>query len=288
MRFDLIDLRLFANIHDAGTITGGAEATHMTLASASERIRALEDSLGVPLLLRERRGVKLTPAGLALLHHARLMLQQMERLQGDLGEYGAGLRGHVRMLCNTAAMSEYLPEILAGFLMEHPGISIDLEEQPSDVIVDAVRSGLCDPGMVSDAADPKGLQTFAFRRDPLSLIVPKGHPAAARTSISFEEVIDLWFVGLVEGSALQDHLGQHARRIGRRLNYRIRLRSLEAICRMVGRGVGVAIVPQTVAARCGRSAGIQRIRLCDPWAQRKLMVCVRNLEALPNHSQLMV
>jgi len=115
MRFDLTDLRLFVNVHEAGTITGGADASHMTLASASERIRGMEDDLGVPLLLREHRGVKPTPAGRTLLHHARLMLHQMERMQGELGDYGAGLKGHVRMLCNTAAMSEYLPEILASF-----------------------------------------------------------------------------------------------------------------------------------------------------------------------------
>ena len=287
MRFDLTDLRLFVNVHEAGTITGGADASHMTLASASERIRGMEDDLGVPLLLREHRGVKPTPAGRTLLHHARLMLHQMERMQGELGDYGAGLKGHVRMLCNTAAMSEYLPEIMASFLAEHPGISVDLEERPSDAIVDAVRNDLCDLGVVSDSADLTRLQTFAFRADPLALVVPKGHALASRTSISLAEVLDHPFVGLVDGSALQEHLAQHARRLGRRLNYRIRLRSLEAVCRMVGHGIGLGIVPQTVAARCARSAGVKRVRLEDAWATRTLVICVRDMVELPAHSQLM-
>ena len=86
MRSDLTDLRLFVNVHEAGTITGGATATHMTLASASERIRSMEESLGVPLLVRDRRGVRSTPAGRTLLHHARLVLRQMDLLQGELGD----------------------------------------------------------------------------------------------------------------------------------------------------------------------------------------------------------
>src|SRR5450432_2177848 len=158
MRFDLTDLRLFLNIHEAGTITGGAERSFMTLASASERIRGMEDTLGVPLLLRDPRGVQLTPAGRTLVHHARLVLQQIERMQGELGDYGAGLKGHVRLLCNTSALSEHLPEVLSGFLSSHPGISIDLEERQSFEIVDAVRNDVCDIGVVSDAADLEGLE----------------------------------------------------------------------------------------------------------------------------------
>lgn len=288
MRFDLTDLRLFVNVHEAGTITGGAEGSHMTLASASERIRGMEDALGAPLLLRDRRGAKATPAGRTLLHHARLVLQQIDRMQADLGDYGAGLKGQVRMRCNTAAMSEYLPELLSTFLAAHAGVCVDLEERPSEAIVDALRNDLCDLGVVSDAVDLEGLQTFAFRPDPLALVVAKNHALASRTAVRLADVLDHAFVGLAEGSALQEHLTQHARRLGRRLNYRIRLRSFEAVCRMVGRGIGIGIVPRTIAVRCARSAGVKRIALTDPWAVRNLIVCVRDLEGLPAHAQQMV
>ncbi|AOY96297.1 LysR family transcriptional regulator [Cupriavidus sp. USMAA2-4] len=281
MRFDLTDLRLFLNVLEAGTITGGAEATHMTLASASERVRAMEDTLGAALLLRERRGVRPTAAGHTLAQHARLVLHQVERLQGELGGYGRGLQGHIRLLCNTSALSEHLPQALSGFLAEHPLISVELEERVSYEIVDAVRNDLCDIGVVSDAADLAGLQSFVFRADPLALIVPRGHALAQRAGASLADVVDQPFVGLSEGSALQEHVEHHARRQGRRLAYRVRLRSLEAICRMVGAGIGVGIVPQAVAVRCARAAGIKRIALSDAWAARSLMLCVRELEALP-------
>ncbi len=288
MRFDLTDLRLFLNVCDAGSITGGAQATHMTLASASERVRGMEDAIGVPLLLREHRGVQPTPAGRTLMHHARLVLQQMDRLHGELGSFGNGLRGHVRLLCNTSALSEHLPDVLSTFLREHPGISMDLEERPSDDIVDAVRHNVCDIGVVSDAADTDGLETFAFRPDALVLVVPAGHPLAQRTAVSLADLAQQSFVGLVDGSALQAHIAQHARRLGQRLEYRIRLRTLDAVCRMVGLGVGVGIVPKTVALRCARSCKIRRVRLTDAWSDRRLVVCVRKLADLPAPAQQMV
>jgi DNA-binding transcriptional LysR family regulator len=285
MRSDLTDLRLFVNVHDAGTITGGAAATHMTLASASERIRSMEESLGVPLLLRERRGVRPTPAGRTLLHHARLVLRQMDRLQGELGEYGTGLKGHIRLLCNTSAFSEHLPELLSGFLRMNPGVSIDLEERPSYEIVDALRTGVCEIGIVSDAVDLEGLQTFAFRADPLVLVVPKGHPLTARTAVALADVADYSFVGLVQGSALQEHISHHARRLGKQLNYRIRLRSFESVCRVVGQDIGVGIVPSAVAVRCARTTQVKRLTLTDSWAARRLVLCTRRGDELPLHAQ---
>lgn len=288
MRFDLTDLRLFLHVHAAGTITGGAESAHMTLASASERIRGMEDALGVPLLLRDRRGVHPTPAGRTLVHHARLVLQQVDRMQGELDNYGTGLKGHVRLLCNTSALSEHLPEVLSRFLASQPGISVDLEERPSYEIADALRNGIGDIGMASDSVDLSGLQTFPFCADPLTLVVPRDHALAQRTRVGLADIVDCPFVGLVEGSALQDHVAHHARRLGQWLNYRIRLRSFESVCRVVGLGIGVGIVPQAVAIRHARSARIRRVALTDPWAARSLVLCTRALDALPAHAQQLV
>lgn len=138
MHFDLIDLRLFQHTTECGNITAGASRSHLSLAAASARIRAMEASLGIPLLDRNRRGVQPTPAGQALLQHARLITQQVERLQFDLGPVRARAAGPVRLLCNTAALTEYLPELLAGYLAENPGVSVDVQELPSLRIVQSI------------------------------------------------------------------------------------------------------------------------------------------------------
>ena len=109
MRFDLVDLRLFLFVVEAASITHGAARAGMALASASERIRLMEDSLGTPLLERNRRGVRAAPAGSALMHHAQLVIQQLERMRAELSEYAEGLRGRVRLFANTTATAEFLP-----------------------------------------------------------------------------------------------------------------------------------------------------------------------------------
>ena len=288
MHFDLTDLRLFVNVHEAGTITGGAGRSHLALASASERIRGMEDALGTPLLVRGQRGVHPTAAGHTLLHHARLVLRQMEHLRGDLGDYGAGVAGHVRLLCNTSALSEHLPRALAGFLARHPRTSVELEERASPDIADAVRAGLCDLGVVSDAADLQGLVALPWRPDPLVLAVPKGHALAGARAVRLADAAGLDFIGLAEDSALQALVAQQARRLGWRPRYRVRVRHLEAVCQLVGLGCGVAVVPRAAAARHARTLRVRPLRLADDWAARTLVLCMRDREALPGPARQLV
>jgi DNA-binding transcriptional LysR family regulator len=288
MRFDLTDLRLFLNIVEAGTITAGAERTHMTLASASQRVRGMEDTLGSALLLRHAHGVAPTEAGRTLVHHARVVLQQMAQLQGELGEYGKGLKGHVRLQCNTSAMTEHLPEPLGRFLALNPRVGVDLEERPSQDIVEAVQAGLCDIGIVSDAVDVQGLERLTFRRDDLVLVVPQGHALARRRKIALADIGDSEFIGLAPGNPLQEHIERQARRLGKRLDYRVRVRSFEAICGMVEQGIGVGIVPIKAAGRCAATMRIRCIALTDAWAARHLLACVRAMDALsPNARRLL-
>lgn len=281
MRFDLTDLRLFANIVEAGSITGGAARTHMSLASASQRVLAMEDALGAPLLARSPQGVQPTEAGHTLVHHARLVLEQMERLRGELGEYGAGLSGHVRLLCNTSAMAEHLPGPLARFLAACPRVSLDVEERSSEDIVAALRAGRCDLGVVSDVADVQGLEHFPFRPDPLVLAVPAGHALARRKRVTLAEAAGQAFVGLAAGNPLQDHVAAQAHKAGRRLALRVRVGSFEAVCRMVEQGVGVGVVPATVAQRQAGRRAPRFVPIAEAWAQRQLLLCARHADALP-------
>jgi DNA-binding transcriptional LysR family regulator len=288
MPFDLIDLRLFLNILEAANITRGAEASHLALASASERLRELEARLGTRLFERERRGVKPTPAGLAFAHHARLMLQQMEQLRGEMADYAGGLKGHVRLLANTAALVELLPEALTGFLVAHPNVDVELEERPSHQIVRGVAEGSADAGIVADIVDRGELDAWPVGIDQLVLVVPKAHPHAARRRIGFRDVIGEDFVGLGAGSALQQHLADQAARIGRPLRFRVRVNSFEAICRLVEAGVGCGILSESAARRHRRSSAIAIVPLADGWARRTLMLCTRRDALLPLHARQLV
>lgn len=288
MRFDLIDLRLFLNTVESGSITGGAQRTHLTLASSSARIRGMEASLGVPLLDRNRRGVEPTAAGRTLAHHARVVLQQMEQMRGDLSEYGHGLKGYVRLRSTTSAMTEILPEALSAFLAAHPEVDIDLEELVSYEIVEAVAQARADIGIVNDSVDVSGLEVFPFRHDRLVLVTARDHPLAARREVAFVETLGEGFVGLTGDAALQAYLAGHAARAGQRLKYRVRLRGFDAVCRMVERNVGIGVIPERAAARLQRSMAIRRVRLTDAWATRLLRICVRRLDDLPIYARQLI
>src|SRR6202012_2648210 len=189
VRFDLADLSLFRHVVEAGSITHGAQRSNLALAAASTRIRNMEETLGVALLTRGRAGVTPTQAGRTLLQHARTILRQAERLHEDLGAYSGGLGGQIRVLSNTNALTEFLPEALSSFLATHPTVSVDLEERLSDEIVGLIAEGAADLCIVAGTVDLGALATFPFRSDRFVVACPTGHPLAAKTSVRFAQVL---------------------------------------------------------------------------------------------------
>jgi DNA-binding transcriptional LysR family regulator len=288
MRLDLVDLRLFLHVAEDASITRGAARANLALASASARIRGLEQRLGVALLQRHRRGVALTAAGRNLAEHARLVLRQVDRMMGEIGVYARGLKGSIRVLSNTAAMSEHLPRLLAAFLAANPGIDIELEERESADIVAAVAAGSADIGIASDAAASDAVELHPFRGDRLVVVAARGDALARRRRVRLGEILERDFVGLPADSALQRHLASQATRLGAAMKLRIRVGGFDAVCRMVEAGVGLGIVPETAAQRCRRAMAIHPVRLADAWAERRLVLCVRETRALPAAARRLV
>lgn len=288
MRFDLTDLKLFCDVVDAGSITAGAERSALALAAASTRIRNMEQALGAQLLSRSRQGVEPTPAGRMLLKHARTMLAQAARMREDLSTYAGGLSGEVRILANTNALTEFLPEDLSSFLADHPHVSVDLEEKLSDEIVGLIAEGVGDVGIVAGTVDVGALQTYPYRSDRFVVVTAKDHPLAGLPSVTFSEVIDYDFVGLERSSSLQRFLTAKAAREGRPLKLRVQLRSFDAICRLVECGVGVGVVPQTTARRAARTMKLALVELADDWALRELKIVVRAEDELRPYARELV
>ncbi len=279
MRFDLIDLRLFLAVVDTGSITHGAADVGLSLPAASERLRDMEAIGKVKLLQRGRRGVWPTPAGEALARHARLIWRQMAQMHGDLVEHASGLRATILLATNTAALTQFLPQRLSAWMATHPRIDVELKERQSVEIARAVAAGVVEIGILSDAVETGSLKMRPFALDRLVVVVPRGHALAAKRRVAFADILDQHFVGLADG-ALQEHIDLQAVRMGANLKVRVRLRTFEGICHMAADGVGLGIVPETAARRCGRYEKIASVRLADNWATRRLSVCVRSEEEL--------
>jgi len=106
--------------------------------------------------------------------------------------------------------------------------------------------------------------------------------------MQFADALHCHFIGLSGDSALQEHIAGHAMRAGKRLQYRVRLRSFDAICRMIESDVGIGVIPETAALRCQQFMDIKCIRLSDTWASRRLLICARHFASLPTATSQLI
>lgn len=288
MHYDLTDLRLFVAIAEAQNLTRGAERVHLAPSSASHRMRLLEAAMGTPLFTRQSRGVAITRAGEALLRHARQVFAQLEQMHADLAPFAEGVRGHVTLWANTHATHSFLPDDLAGFLRTNPQLSVALEEHTSPEIVMAVARGEVEVGVVAETVEGAEVEMLPYRADRLVLITPAAHPLAAKASTRFAEVIGYPFVMLHAGSAIHTFTMNAAAALGRHLDVRIQVRSFEAVCRMVGAGVGIGLVPRSAVPSGGLHEPPTVVALDESWAQRDLQVCVKRRENLSGFAAALV
>lgn len=290
-RFDLVDLRLFLNVVEGGSITAGAELTGIALAAASARILAMEDSLGAALLLRSQRGVEPTPAGHSLRLRARLVLRALDNLHDGVSDLGQGLRKAVRMWCTSVALREHLPGLLGDHLRAHPNVNLRLEERPGTDVVNAVLDGTIDIGLVREHTDVFELETFPCLPDRLVLVAPAGHPLvadAATAPLLLEQADTFDVIGLLEGAALQDIWDRRVAQRGRRLNHRVRVTSFDEQCRLVARGAGIALVPESAALRHAAKLPLAVLGLADSFTAFSQLLCVRGLTDLAPHARALV
>ena len=287
MRPDPTSLALFVRIAETKSITKAAQACHIALAAASRRVTQLEEQFNVQLLYRTARGVDLTPAGTALLQHARIVLSQMDEMQGEITGYAKGAKGTVRIQANASVLAQYLPDDLATFAAAHPAIKLSLGEERSGAIAQAVQSGAADVGIVMEGAEASALECFDYRADTLGAVVPKKSPIRAK-SLAFAELLDHDFVGLESTTVISQIMLEQASRAGKPLRLRVQVKSFDVVARMIQAGLGIGILPEAAARSFAAPMGLRVVHLTDAWATRKMYVCVRQYASLPAPAKLLV
>ncbi|ADG19080.1 transcriptional regulator, LysR family [Paraburkholderia atlantica] len=286
-KLDLTTLQLFLAVFEEGTLTRAAEREAIAVSAASKRLVELEQAVGASLFQRNARGMTLTPAGETLLHHARRVLRDIESIGIELAGHASGVLGYVRMMANLSAIVEFLPEDLRAFQSLHERVKVDLEERPSGGVVKAVDESLADLGICSGDADTRELHVEHYRRDSLMIVMRDDHPLAARTSIAFAETLDGDHVGLHSASSINARTHLAARQAGKPLRLRIHVPGFDAVCRMVQAGMGVGVLPKKVYQLMGRPLGLVGTPLDDEWAERSLVLVVRDVDALSPVSRLL-
>jgi DNA-binding transcriptional LysR family regulator len=178
----------------------------------------------------------------------------------------------VRVVANLSSIVQFLPEDVAAFGRAFPEVSIELEEENSADVLRIVGEHAADFGICNLVAGSEAFEQVPYRQDRLAVLVPGGHRLAGALRVRFDELLDESFVGLRSESALTQLLTQQAAAAGRQLDVKIRVSSLDALCRMVHAGLGIAVVPEQVGLLYVNALDVSLLSLSDAWAVRRLIM----------------
>ncbi len=287
-RLDLVTLRLFVAVVDAGSLTAGADRYGISLAAASKRIADLESHCGIALLQRSARGVTATAGGQTLHRHAIELVAHLERMALAIADFDTGVSGHLRLWANPSALGGFLPTVLAAYAVQHPEVRIDLEDAMSEDSVRAVAVGTAELAVIGENTPSEGLFSFVCEVDELVLVVPRGHALALAEPADFARALAHDFICLGRSASLTRKISGAAEAVGRSLRLRVQVRSFDVMCRMVAAGLGLAILPRAGATLYADALGLQVLSLQGLDAQRKLLLAMRDPAGLSPAAQALV
>lgn len=288
MKLDPVSLRLFVAVMEEGTIADAAAREHIAASAVSKRLSELEQTLATELFVRSNKGTEPTAAAFTLLNLARGVLNDLDGIYAQMREYASGVRGHVRVYANISAITQFLPGELKSFMAQYPQVQVHLQERISSVIAKAVADNAADLGILNDGSYGEALTLLPYHDDELVVVAPHGHPLARRKSVRMAQLLDYDVVGAHPGSVMNHLLTKAAAELGRPLRLRIQVSSYDALCLMVAAGLGVGVLPRQSAQLFVPALPIQCLALAEPWAQRKLVVAVRDVAALSPAARLLV
>lgn len=285
---DTRSARIFLTIVEEGSIAKAAAREHMVASAVSRRLQELEAAVGVELVERSQKGVCLTPAGEAMAHHARLVVQALEQMQAEMSDYAKGVRGHVRVRVSASALAAGVPADIQAFMAKHADIKLELEEHETPLIVRDVIEGRADIGLGPNLFVHDQLQLIPYKRYDLAAAVPDGHELAGRASLKYEETLAFEQVEQSQSSALTQLLDYAAKQSSLTKNTRIRVRGFDGVCHMIGLGMGIGIVPSFLAKTYGPAYNLRFVPLTDSWARPLICIMVRDRANLPFAARALV
>jgi DNA-binding transcriptional LysR family regulator len=246
---ELRQLEYFIAVAEEANFTRAADRVHISQSGVSAQVRQLEHDLGAVLLDRSGRETTLTAAGSAAIGPARAVLAAAGAVRQAVDEVNGLLRGRLVVGMITACTVTPLFEALAGFHRAHPGVEISLLEGNSDVLASQVRAGLAELALIGSAgAPPEDLEAMTIISEPLAAAVPPGHPLAGRDRVTLPELAGYPIVSLPEGTGIRAVFDQSCLAGGIRPDIALQATAPGTVADLAVRGLGVAILSQSMAA----------------------------------------
>ncbi|MFE7845151.1 LysR family transcriptional regulator [Microbacterium sp. NPDC057407] len=281
-------LRVVKAIADEGSITGAAVALGYSQPAVSQQLKRLEQRLGMPLVERVGRSVRLTEAGRILARHAPAVTSALDAAAGELAEIRGLRSGRVRLAGFPSASPTIVPRLLAELDAHHSGIALSYFEAEPPEAVAAVREDRADIALTfsypGDRDDPHGesahgLAVHAIGTDDLLAVLPAGHPAAEDGAVDVSALADeQWIAGCPR---CRGHLLELCARAGFEPRIAFETDNFVAVEGFVAQGIGVATLPRMAVASFPRFPGVVTLPLPPSEARTIHVVTAHGADRIP-------
>jgi DNA-binding transcriptional LysR family regulator len=272
-RVDLFTLKLFLSTIEEGQIGRAAFREHVVPSAATKRFQDLEDAIGMKLFDRTARGVAPSQAGVILARHVRDVMSSLEELFRELGELSEGVRGRVAVAAPGILIAQFLAYEIGAFMRRFPQVEVNIFHDQNAMVLRALRNGEVDFAVFSHVKGEvyQGIESVECRRDRLVLLVPEWHPLSPTLNVSLEAVLDQELVSFGEGTTVMNQLRHAALQIGREPRVRYTVSAVDAVRSMVSAGLGVALLPASIAQADGHQ-NVRIVPIDGDWAERSYRV----------------
>lgn len=246
---EMRQLEYFVAVAEEQNFTRAAERVHISQSGVSAQIRQLERELGAELFHRSARTATLTVAGKAALEHARAALAAADAVGQAVGEVTDLIRGRITVGMVIGCTVTPLFDALATFHRAHPGVEISLLEDNSDRLVEGVRAGTVDLALIGTAAAaPDGLDALTIISERLVAAVPAGHPLARQRRVTLRDLAAHPIVCMPPGTGLRSVFDRACAAQSLQPAIALQASSADAIADLAARGLGVAVLSESMAA----------------------------------------
>ncbi|HEX4805814.1 MAG TPA: LysR family transcriptional regulator [Conexibacter sp.] len=261
-------LRVLVEVVGRGSFSGAADALSYTQSAVSQAIATLEAETGATLLVRDRRGVRPTAAGAALVAHAEAVLARLRTAEDELAAIQGVRAGRLRMASFPTAGATLMPHAIAAFHAAHPGVELSLAEDEPELVAPRLRDGELDLALLFEfpgdgLALGGGVERRALLDDPLHVVLPADHPLAREPELELARLHDVAWVQTSVASPCARHVVRMCHAAGFEPQVSFESDDYETVQGLVAAGVGVALVPRLALARV-RDGVVVRALSPDP------------------------
>lgn len=240
----LATIRIFCDVAEERNFSRAAALNGITQSAASQRIRSLEEELGVELIDRSTRPCGLTPTGKLYYEGCREILERYERLEREVARAPRPLRGRVDIASIYSADVAHLNEIREGFEEEHPEAGIRIHYLQPQAVHDWVRSGRCDFGILSYADRWPDLSAMSLREEEMVAVFGVGHRLAEHKRIEPADLAEERLIGFDANLRISQEIRAYLRQHGVRPLVESSFDNVDSIKAAVAETGGVGILPQ--------------------------------------------